>query len=308
MDWSNSGSYTLFTHLAYADEYGPGYHPLHAEDGVPEHRHWTGITNARTNMAFTLGLPAESAAFVSLPVDTFFNSARYTLADGVTPYTPPKAEIHHRNETLFGPGDAIVMGKRAFAFEQQNLTLVPSLGVSVPFGRTEDNPITRGHEGLWHQHIQFGSGTWDPMVGLEAGFGSASEPWGIDAWLLTRQALYFNDRGFRFGGRIGGGIYPRWKFSDGLTFTTGIEAIHEGTDQWRDLTTGVTSSPENSGRDAVMLVAGVAWHLKDWGVTLTPQIRKIAWQNVQGGDMEQPFALSIGASYLFGSSWAQPEP
>lgn len=57
-----------------------------------------------------------------------------------------------------------------------------------------------------------------------------------------------------------------------------------------------------------MLVAGVAWHLKDWGVTLTPQIRKIAWQNVQGGDMEQPFALSIGASYLFGSSWAQPEP
>jgi hypothetical protein len=305
MDWINSGSYTMFTHLAYYDEYGPGYHALHAEDGVPEHRHFTGITNGRTNLAFTMGLPLESAAFVSLPLDTFGTTARYTLADGVTPYTPPKTEIHHRNETLLGPGDAIVMGKRAWTLGDE-WTLVPGLGLSVPLGRTEENPIALGHDGLIHQHIQFGSGTFDPMAGLEVSYSPMGAAWGVDAWALTRQTLYANGRGFMFGGRLGGGIYPRWQVIEGVTLSTGLEAVHEGQDRWRDAATGAFTSPENSGRQAVMGVLGISWRPAGWGVTISPQLRKIAWQHTQGGEMDQPLAASLSLSYTFGDALTPP--
>lgn len=298
----------MFTHLAYADEYGPGYHTLHAEDGVPAHRHWTGITNARTNLALAFGLPADSAAFVSLPLDAFLNSAQYTLADGATPYTPPKPQIHHRNETLLGPGDAIVLGKRAFRIGESGFTLVPALGVTVPLGRTEENPVYLGHIGETHQHIQFGSGTFDPMAGLEFSFQLPDADWGVDAWALTRQSLYTNAKGFRFGGRIGGGLYPRWRLNDQLTLSVGVENVFEGSDQWRDPTTGVMSAPENSGRTAVMGVVGASWRPPGWAVALTPQLRKIAWQQTRGGEMDQPFAASLSASYTFGAPAPAPEP
>lgn len=308
MDWINSGSYTMFTHLAYADEYGPGYHPLHAADGVPTHQHWTGIANARTNLAFTVGLPADSAAFLSLPLDAFANSARYTMADGVTPYTPPKPEIHHRNETLLGPGDAILMGKKAFPIADWHLSVVPALGLSVPFGRTEENPIALGEAGEWHQHIQFGSGTFDPMGGLELTYQLPGAPWGIDSWVMARQALYPNAQGYWFGGRLGGGIYPRWRFSDQLTFSVGAEAAHEGADRWRDAASGLFETPENSGRSAAMAVVGFSWRPAGWGVSINPQLRKIVWQRTQGGEMDQPIAASISLSYTFGESLAGDPP
>ena len=296
----------MFTHLAYHDEYGPGYHALHAEDGVPEHRHFTGITNGRTNLALTMGLPQDSAAFVSLPLDAFGNTARYTLADGVTPYMPPKADIHHRNETLLGPGDAIVMGKRAWTLSGE-WTLVPSLGLSVPLGKTEENPITLGHAGQWHQHIQFGSGTFDPMAGLELSYSPAGAAWGVDGWALARQTLYANAKGYMFGGRLGGGVYPRWRLLDELTLSAGLEAVHEGQDRWRDAT-GTLTAPENSGRQALMGMLGVSWQPAGWGVTISPQLRKIAWQRTQGGEMDQPFAASLSLSYTFGAPLAVPSP
>lgn len=305
MDWINSGSYTTFTHLAYADEYGPGYHPQHASDGVPEHRHWTGIANARTNMAFTFGLPEDSAAFFSLPLDAFVNSARYTLADGATPYTPPKPELHHRNETLLGPGDAIVMGKKSIALGPE-WTLVPALGLSVPLGRTEENPVALGHLGERHQHIQFGSGTFDPMGGLELSYRPWAASWGVSGWVLARQALYANNKGFLFGGRYGAGVYPNWQLADGLAVMAGAEGILEGSDRWRDAASGNFSTPENSGRSAVMGVVGLSWRPAGWPVTIVPQVRKILWQQTLGGEMNQPLAASLGLSYTFGSAAGAP--
>jgi hypothetical protein len=50
-----------------------------------------------------------------------------------------------------------------------------------------------------------------------------------------------------------------------------------------------------------MGVLGVSWRLAGWGVTISPQLRKIAWQRTQGGEMDQPLAASLSVSYLFGA-------
>jgi hypothetical protein len=59
-------------------------------------------------------------------------------------------------------------------------TIAARGGVTVPLGRTEPNPFTLGDLGLPHEHIQFGTGTWDPVVGLAAG-----RRWGETTLTLT---------------------------------------------------------------------------------------------------------------------------
>jgi hypothetical protein len=83
------------------------------------------------------------------------------------PIVVPNGSIHHRNETLSGPGDPwlLLHGARGLGA----WTVAARGGISIPLGRTEPNPFELGRRGLPHQHIQFGTGTWDPVVGLAAG-------------------------------------------------------------------------------------------------------------------------------------------
>jgi hypothetical protein len=90
------------------------------------------------------------------------------------PIVVPNGSIHHRNETLSGPGDPWLLLHRAQVLGAW--TLAARGGVSVPLGRTEPNPFDLGRRGLPHQHIQFGTGTWDPLVGVGRAAGSGR--WG----------------------------------------------------------------------------------------------------------------------------------
>lgn len=65
----------------------------------------------------------------------------------------PYGDIHHRAERFEGVGD----GELGISF----------VGLTIPFGRTEPDPIERGRLGLKHEHIQFGSGTVGPKLSVQ---------------------------------------------------------------------------------------------------------------------------------------------
>ena len=88
---------------------------------------------------------------------------QYRWLDGV-PFTPPFPKLHHRNETLFGllapwlsVTARVASGRYEVAFR---------LGITLPLGKTEENPFTRGELGLPYQHLQFGTGTVNPVLGV----------------------------------------------------------------------------------------------------------------------------------------------
>lgn len=95
-----------------------------------------------------------------LPYDVKDQRVRYTTLSG-EPYVPPYGDIHHRTETLRGFGDANLT-----ALLPAGAGLQVGAGVSVPLGHTVENPIVLGREGKKHEHIQFGTGTFDPLVSL----------------------------------------------------------------------------------------------------------------------------------------------
>src|SRR6266850_4495812 len=111
------------------------------------------------------------------------------------PYVPPQPETHHRNETLTQVADpqlALLLTR-----EPGPWTLAASIGTLIPIGRTEPNPFALGRLGLPHQHIQFGTGTWDPTVGA-----SASRSLGATAFhagASMKLTLYENGFGYRSG-------------------------------------------------------------------------------------------------------------
>ena len=87
----------------------------------------------------------------------------YYLEDGSS-YEPPYAGIHHRDEQLLGLGDPKVMLQKIFW--KGDWGIMPNFSISIPLGKTEDNPYLRAKESLVHQHIQMGTGTTVPFFGV----------------------------------------------------------------------------------------------------------------------------------------------
>ncbi len=136
------------------------------------------------------------------------------------PYTPPNPGLHHRNETLVRVADPQV--SLHLGHQREPWTVAGRVGVSVPLGRTEPNPFELGRLGVWHQHIQFGSGTWDPILGLAVGRSVGSFQAQLNG--VVRLAWAENEHGYRAGNRysvllgVGHGLGDAWRADAGLTF------------------------------------------------------------------------------------------
>jgi hypothetical protein len=193
----------------------------------------------------------------------------FQLEDAVTrmPITPPYGpDLHHRTETLVGLTDpwlslraAKTLGRWAFAFRA---------GLTLPIGSTVPNPFELGRQGLAHEHIQFGTGTVDPLVGIELrrGVGRFS----VAAWLLAKTSLYQNPHHFQAGSQLLAGANvssdlwaPRW------WFLLGALVYNEQPERWD----GVTETEGNLGRSDVMVETAVSRRFRErWSVTLSAKI------------------------------------
>ena len=77
-------------------------------------------------------------------------------------------DIHHRDETYVGLADLdLFLGYKISGFFKVDDALFARLGTTVPTGKTEENPWELGDAGIKHLHIQFGTGTFNPSVGLQ---------------------------------------------------------------------------------------------------------------------------------------------
>ena len=84
----------------------------------------------------------------------------------------------------------------------RRVSIAYRVGVTLPVGATVENPFRLGREGMSHQHIQFGTGTFDPFaeVELRADVGRFQ----IAPWALGRASLYRNSHDYRAGAVVMG--------------------------------------------------------------------------------------------------------
>lgn len=168
----------------------------------------------------------------------------FVLEDAATrmPLAPPfGADIHHRTETLVGLTNPWLsaravkrLGPWAFVFRA---------GLTLPVGATVDNPFELGREGKVHEHIQFGTGTVNPLAGVE--LHRAVGPFAVAAWMLAKSSLYENAHHYRAGSQLlAGGNVSSALWTSRFWFMLGALVYDEQPERWN----GVTETEGNLGR------------------------------------------------------------
>jgi thiol-disulfide isomerase/thioredoxin len=253
------------------------------------------ITEARA--AVDIGLPRGFGATLLVPFRVVSTTIRYLDTDGNT-VELVNPGIHHRDETLTGLADPMLLvsgGRTSGAWH-----LAARAGTTVPLGRTEENPFTLGDMGLPHEHIQMGSGTFEPVVSAEVARSLGA--WRVGGFAFTQQSLYANDKGYQPGDRYAGGVSARRGLGRSLNLRLGAEFLAETAERWD----GVTHTDDgNRGRFDLMIDAGGSWALgRGWSLDLGIKVPVVT--HVVGGQLEMPAIVELGASWSFGG--AKPEP
>lgn len=228
-----------------------------------------------------------------LPLRLSATTVRYLRPDG-TPFELDYEDIHHRNETLVGLGDPwlSVRGR----LEALEILFAGQAGTTLPLGRTEPDPFALGDLGLAHQHVQFGTGTFQPLLGLEA--LRHLGPVDLRAHAVAQVSIAQNHHGYQAGTRIAGGLeaaasLDRWRVRGG------VNVFHEEPERW----SGIIQQDGNLGRTDVLVGASVAYPFGELSVEATVQVpvyQRIIHGADEDGQLTYPAILGISVQRLFG--------
>lgn len=249
-------------------------------DPVPN-RHLVELTWWRTVLDVGVKLDEGWWAGFSLPYDVKDQKARYELPDG-TPYDNPEGDLHHRTETLRGFGDADLTVNYAGGGWRLGA------GFSLPLGRIEDDPYELGALGLKHQHIQFGTGTFQAL--LRVGHAEAlADDWFVDASFSARLSLYENRKDYLAPSIFELSFGPSWAAADGFQLQLRYQVLYQTRGEWsgdRDPNTGYSLH-------AVRLAASIDL---GGGFRLGPYVNWVADVDVRGSEtfeLEWIFGVSV---------------
>lgn len=247
-------------------------------------------------LAAEYGLNAALGVELQLPFRTVTTSIEYTTPDG-EPYEPLDPGIHHRDETVAGLGDPWLLLRIGTSTDGWWLAARP--GISLPLGRTEEDPFELGDQGLRHQHIQLGSGSFDPVLVLEASraFGELR----LQLFAQGQLPLYENRHGYRAPWRVYGGSSLGTRIVGDLTGAFGVEAFHEAAERWN----GELRQDGNLGRSELLAAATFTQSLGATELSLglrVPVLRHVVTGDEPPGTLSSPLTVSLGVSHVFGRS------
>lgn len=247
--------------------------------------HDQSIVSGESRLTAELGLARWLAAGLILPLRVHHASIRYLGADGQR-VSIENPDVHHRNETLTGVGDPWLMGRTTAA--AGFMTVGARFGITLPLGRTESDPFTLGDMGLEHEHSQFGTGTFQPLIGIDAATEVKSVQ--LQAFALSVQSLYANGYGYQSGDRYAAGVsaaadlgLQHWRFR------ASFESQKETAETWH----GQLHREEgNTGRVDVLAGLDATWWINnDWLIGASYKLP--VYTHVQGGQLDAVGYLGV---------------
>ena len=213
---------------------------------VPLHRHEVSLDYTRFELGLQYTATPEWDLLARLPWEEKAVTSSITLVDPATAEEREamvrNMDVHHRTATHRGLGDAMLLARRRWLREDDLLSV--TFGTSLPIGKTEENPYRLGDEGREHNHIQFGSGTFDPL--LEASDTRRLTPrTTAGMYAATRFPLYENAHGFRAAPDASIGVNGSFSVTPRVVLRAEAGAYAQGYGEWdgeRDENTGLVST------------------------------------------------------------------
>lgn len=277
-------SRAVASHVSECPEIGPacdlGY--------LPPQMHHTALWLANLQLLAEYGLAPNLAFQAVLPLRLVDTRTQFTDLSG-NDLGPDAASIHHRNETLVGLGDAQLLVHTARFFAGTSVGI--RAGATVPLGFTVPNPYRLGEEGEQHEHLQFGTGTIDPLLGVDVARAVGAYQAGVFGFL--RAPLLQNTWGYQAGTQLSGGASLARSFGiSGPTLRLAVIGYHEFPERWNGV---VPEEDGNQGRTDVYLSPGITLPFgTDWSASVDLRVR--VYSHVVNAQLDMPvvFAVSIG--------------
>lgn len=201
---------------------------------------------------------------------------------------------HHRTDTYEGFSDLEVsVGWRKTSFLLEGSVFRFSLGVTVPVGDTENDPLVAGDAGLEHLHVQFGNGTFDPLVDFYFGL-PLNERFAVSLFGRGRFPFYENDQGYQ--GSLEGTLGPRltWLPHKRWSFSAGMTGSYYGYSEWSN------RRDPNSGQFSLNASLGFGVKITDQLTASLNALLPVYTKTFSGEDSLDPaptFSLSSGWTF-----------
>lgn len=292
-DVSVAVSLTALTTRVVHPEYCPEIGPVCAERDEPGQQHDQRFYIAELRPVVAVGVLDALALELQLPLRVVNSDITFRRLDD-TAFEPDYQNIHHRDETLYGIADPWLLARSTVALGP--LALTGRAGLGLPLGSTEEDPFARALAGLSHQHIQFGSGTFHPVLALDAELplGSAR----LSGYGQTVLFLYENGHGYRPGHRYLAGASADVELLAGLRAGGGLDLLNEQAERWD----GVVQQDGNVGRTDVLLGGSVSYRLEPVALSLSvkvPVYQHFLEHEGEPGQLTYPAIVALGAQTRF---------
>jgi len=236
---------------------------------------------------FEVGFTETFGAELQLPFRITRTTVVFRRLDGEA-FMPDYENIHHRNETLTGISDPWLSGRGAWRLNR--LRLVAKLGLTMPLGRTESDPFAAGEAGEEHQHIQFGSGTFNPLLAIDV-----AHPVGrfeLRGYAQALLFLYDNKYGYRAGNRYVGGVAAETVVASKVRLGLGLDLLNERPERWG----GEIQQDGNVGRTDLLVGGTVGYQMGRVSALLS--VKAPVWQRfIEAGNThdDEPSQLTYPA-------------
>ena len=216
---------------------------------VPLHRHEITLDYLQMELEFEYAWADRWSLLMRIPYEIKDQKAKINFLEAATleerQAITRNQDIHHRNKQYQGLTDFTLLARNyRQGLLRKGDSLEVSAGTTLPVGKTEADPYELGDRGLKHLHIQFGTGTFDPL--LEVNYRMPlSQGFSIGAFGLGRFPFYENQKTYR--GPVEGttGIILGYRWKPWVSFHAATRAHYKNFAYWkgkRDINSGLVTA------------------------------------------------------------------
>ncbi len=237
---------------------------------VPLHQHEVSLDYLRSELELEYAFQDRWVLLFRVPYDI---KDQRSAVGFVEPASEQEKEamrsnmnIHHRDETYRGLSDLMLLAthNRVGLFREGD-SLKIAAGTTLPVGKTEEDPYKLGDKGLKHLHVQFGTGTFDPLLELNYRMPLARD-FSLGAYALGRFPLYENGKTYQGPVEMTSGLILGYRLNNRLLLHLNATAYYQNFAYWAG------EQDINSGLFATSGMLGIA--IKAWeGTTLSLDVR-----------------------------------
>ena len=221
---------------------------------VPLHRHHITLNIFRIDVGLKYQLNSEWMLEANVPYETKIQEATIEEIDPVTPADREailrNQNNHHRNETYVGLADAdVFLGYRTQGLLIKNDFFMARIGTTIPFGKIEEDPWKLGDAGLEHLHIQFGTGTFNPIADLHYSL-PVYKGLGANASIRGKLPFYENSKTYRGSREFTYTAGLNYRLNNWLSFQAGYLGFYQAFAYWageQDINSGLRFSMASFG-------------------------------------------------------------